>query len=168
MKFSNKSNRYKAANRMGFYQFKRQQVIHRPIEELWLFISNPKNLKKITPDYMGFDVMSEKLSDKMYEGMIISYKVSPLLGVKTTWVTEITHIKEGTYFVDEQRVGPYKIWHHQHFLESIPEGTLMTDIISYQPPFGVLGSIANKLFIKQKLEEIFDYRSKILIQLFGN
>ena len=101
---------------MGFYQFKRQQEINQPIEKLWNFISSPKNLKKITPDYMGFDVTSENLPDKMYEGMIISYKVSPVLGIKTNWVTEITHVEEGKYFVDEQRVGPYKIWHHQHFL----------------------------------------------------
>lgn len=153
---------------MGFYQFKRQQEINQPIEKLWNFISSPKNLKKITPDYMGFDVTSENLPDKMYEGMIISYKVSPVLGIKTNWVTEITHVEEGKYFVDEQRVGPYKIWHHQHFLESTPKGTLMRDIVSYMPPFGVLGSIANKILIEQKLAEIFDYRSKILIQLFGN
>lgn len=151
---------------MGFYQFKRTQHFDNSIDELWNFISNPQNLKRITPDYMGFDVTSENLGDKMYEGMIISYKVSPLLGIKTTWVTEITHVKDKHYFVDEQRVGPYKIWHHQHFLESTPEGTMMKDIVSYQPPFGFLGSIANNLIIKKKLEEIFAYRTKVLKELF--
>ncbi len=151
---------------MGFYQFKRTQFFDVSIDELWEFISKPENLKKITPDYMGFDITSES-KGAMYEGMIISYKVSPLLGIKTTWVTEITNVKPKKYFVDEQRIGPYKIWHHQHFLEEKEGGTLMTDIISYQPPFGILGAIANKIVIKQKLKEIFDYRKQALIKLFG-
>lgn len=151
---------------MGFYQFKREQQFNASIAEIWDFISCPKNLKLITPDYMGFDIVSEGLPDKMYEGMIISYKVSPLLGIKTMWVTEITHVVDKQYFVDEQRVGPYKIWHHQHFLETTQEGTLMKDIVSYQPPFGILGNIANQLIIRNKLEEIFNYRTKVLEELF--
>lgn len=153
---------------MGFYQFRKQQEMNQPLEKLWDFISNPENLKKITPDEMGFNIITENLPAEMYKGMIIAYKVSPLWGIKTTWVTEITQVEVGKYFVDEQRVGPYKIWHHQHFLESTPKGTLMTDIISYKPPFGVLGSIANKILIKDKLEEIFEYRTKVLRQLFGD
>lgn len=153
---------------MGFYQLKRKQLIHQTIEKLWDFISSPHNLKKITPDYMGFDITSDDLPEKMYEGMIISYKVSPVLGIKTTWVTEITHIKENEYFVDEQRIGPYTMWHHEHFLEATSEGTLMSDIVSYQPPMGILGNIANSLFIKRKLNEIFDYRTKVLYQLFNS
>ncbi|PZX55936.1 ligand-binding SRPBCC domain-containing protein [Algoriphagus ratkowskyi] len=153
---------------MGVYQFKREQTFNQPIERLWDFISDPKNLKKITPTYMGFDITSENLPDDIYEGMIISYKVSPLLGIKTTWITEITHIQHQKYFVDEQRVGPYKLWHHQHFLESTPQGTVMSDIVTYQPPFGILGSLANSILIKKKLEEIFDHRFKIMAQLFGN
>ncbi len=151
---------------MSFYQFKRTQSIDVPVEKVWNFISDPSNLKEITPDYMGFDITSKDIPSKMYEGMIISYKVSPLLGIKTTWVTEITHVKENKYFVDEQRVGPYKIWHHQHMIEATATGTLMTDIVSYQPPFGVLGAIANKLFIRKKLQEIFDYRTKALERIF--
>jgi ligand-binding SRPBCC domain-containing protein len=153
---------------MGFYQFKQQQTFNQPIEKLWEFISNPKNLKEITPDYMGFDITSEGISDEMYKGMIISYKVSPVLGIKTTWVTEITQVEQGKYFVDEQRIGPYKLWHHQHFLEATENGTLMSDIISYQPPFGILGNMANSIMIKKKLEEIFNYRQKKLNELFGN
>jgi ligand-binding SRPBCC domain-containing protein len=151
---------------MGFYQFKKTQEINASIEGVWKFISDPSNLKVITPDYMGFDITSEDIPQKMYEGMIISYKVSPILGIKTTWVTEITHLKENSYFVDEQRVGPYKIWHHQHIIEPIPRGTLMTDIVSYQPPLGFLGSLANSLIIKAKLNEIFDYRTKALMEVF--
>jgi ligand-binding SRPBCC domain-containing protein len=153
---------------MGVYQFKREQFFNQPIEELWDFISNPKNLKKITPDYMGFDITSEGLPDQMYEGMIISYKVSPILGIKTTWVTEITHVKDKKYFVDEQRVGPYKLWHHQHFLETKDNGTIMSDIVTYQPPLGLIGTIANKIMIQQKLKEVFNYRNKALNELFGN
>ncbi len=150
---------------MGFFQFKRTQTINRPITEIWDFISSPNNLKTITPDYMGFDITSES-PEKMYEGLIISYKVSPMLGIRTTWVTEITHIKEHEYFVDEQRVGPYKIWHHQHHLEKTENGTLMIDIVSYQPPFGFLGNIANSIIIKSKLNEIFNYRNKVLEELY--
>jgi ligand-binding SRPBCC domain-containing protein len=117
---------------------------------------------------MGFDITSEGISDEMYKGMIISYKVSPVLGIKTTWVTEITQVEQGKYFVDEQRIGPYKLWHHQHFLEATENGTLMSDIISYQPPFGILGNMANSIMIKKKLEEIFNYRQKKLNELFGN
>lgn len=153
---------------MGFYQFKKEQFFNQPKEVLWEFISSPSNLKTITPDYMGFDIISKDLPEKMYQGMIIAYKVSPLLGIKTTWVTEITHVQDGEYFVDEQRVGPYKLWHHQHFLQAKDGGTLMTDIVSYQPPFGILGNIANKMIIKKKLEEIFQYRLKVLTEIFGN
>lgn len=151
---------------MGFYQFKKTQEINASIEGVWKFISDPSNLKVITPDYMGFDITSKDIPSEMYEGMIISYKVSPIFGIKTTWVTEITHLKENSYFVDEQRVGPYKIWHHQHIIEPIPRGTLMTDIVSYQPPLGFLGSLANSLIIKAKLNEIFDYRTKALMEVF--
>tara|TARA_R110002050_G_scaffold75052_7_gene160959 strand:+ start:117 stop:572 length:456 start_codon:yes stop_codon:yes gene_type:complete len=151
---------------MGFYQFKRTQEIKTSVDEIWKFISDPSNLKLITPDYMGFDITSENIPSQMYEGMIISYKVSPLLGIKTTWVTEITHLKKNSYFVDEQRVGPYRIWHHQHIVKPITNGTLMTDIVSYQPPLGFLGSIANELIIKGKLQEIFEYRTNALEEIF--
>ncbi len=152
---------------MSFYQFQSEQFFEQPIEKMWDFISNPKNLKKITPEYMGFDISSENLPDTMYQGMIISYKVSPLFGIKTSWVTEITCVEKGKYFIDEQRVGPYKLWHHQHFLESKQGGTLMKDIVSYQPPYGFIGAIANSLLIKKKLKEIFDYRTHALNEIFG-
>ena len=152
---------------MAFYQFKRTQKINGTIEALWDFISNPSNLKVITPDYMGFDITSEEVPEKMYEGLIISYKVSPILGIKTTWVTEITKVRELEYFVDEQRVGPYKLWHHQHKIEKITNGVLMTDIVSYAPPLGFLGKIANTFVIKNKLNEIFEYRKHAVENRFG-
>lgn len=151
---------------MAFYQFYREQIVNTSIDELWDFISSPQNLKKITPVYMGFDILSQNLPDKIYEGMIISYLVKPVFGIKTNWVSEITHVKEKEYFVDEQRVGPYVMWHHQHIIKPQGNKVLMKDIVSYQPPFALLGRIANKLMIESKLNEIFDYRTMILETIF--
>ena len=149
------------------YQFKTKQLLKSDIETVWDFVSSPRNLKKITPPYMGFDITSKDLPLKMYPGMIISYKVSPLLSIPTTWVTEITQVEKHKFFIDEQRVGPYTMWHHQHFLEETKDGILMTDIVTYKPPFGILGSIANSLFIKKKLKSIFDYRFVALEKIFN-
>ena len=153
---------------MAFYQFIHEQLFHASVEVMWRFISAPKNLKEITPYYMGFEVTTPYLSEKMYAGMIISYKVSPVLNFKVDWVTEITHVKENEFFVDEQRIGPYKLWHHQHHLIQMQEGVLMRDIVTYQPPFGILGALANKLLISKKLNEIFNYRKVVLEKKFGS
>ena len=152
---------------MAFYQLKKSQKIPASIDEVWAFVSSPANLREITPDYLDFKFTSDNVNDPMYPGMMISYKVSPLLGIKMTWVTEITVVKEKEFFIDEQRVGPYKMWHHQHFLEKIPGGVIMHDIVSYIPPLGPLGAIANGLFIKGQLEGIFDYRFKAVERIFG-
>ncbi|MDA3823788.1 MAG: SRPBCC family protein [Bacteroidales bacterium] len=152
---------------MAFYQLKTEQKILATVDEVWDFISSPANLKKITPKKMGFDITSGDLPEKMYPGMIISYKVSPVLGIKMTWVTEITQVIDKKYFVDEQRVGPYAMWHHEHVIEEIEGGVIMKDIISYKPPMGFLGSIANTLMIKRQLKSIFDYRNKAIEKEFG-
>ena len=152
---------------MGFYQKKSEIEVNASLEEVWEFISSPENLKEITPDYMGFDITSKDLPEKMHAGMIIRYVVKPMLGIKTTWVTEITQVEKRRFFVDEQRVGPYKIWHHQHHIEAIEGGVLMKDIVSYKPPFGILGSIVNLFFIRKKLKEIFDYRAEAITRKFG-
>lgn len=152
---------------MAFYQFKQEQKINASIEEVWEFISSPKNLKKITPDYMGFDITSHDLPDKMYPGMIITYLIKPIFGIKTPWMTEITQVQDLKFFIDEQRVGPYKLWHHQHFIEPIEHGVLMKDIVTYSPPLGFLGTIANKLIIRKKLQEIFEYRTMAINKKFG-
>jgi len=135
--------------------------------DVWAFISSPGNLKEITPVKMGFEITHNTGTQKMYPGMIITYKVSPLFGIKLTWLTEITHVKDLEYFVDEQRIGPYKMWHHQHKIEPISGGVLMTDIVTYQPPFGVMGAVVNALFIKRQLESIFDYRTIAQERRFG-
>ena len=152
---------------MPFYQFEQTQKIPASIDAVWNFISSPNNLKEITPNYLGFQVTSKTDDSIMYPGMIITYKVSPLLGIKLNWMTEITQVKSKEYFVDEQRVGPYKLWHHQHKIVAIEGGVLMTDIVTYQPPFGFLGAIANSLIIKNKLKEIFDFRTLAVEKRFG-
>ena len=135
-------------------------------DQAWDFLSNPKNLKTITPDYMGFNILSGA-DRKMFPGQIIQYIVTPVAGIPTKWVTEITHVKEGEYFVDEQRFGPYALWHHKHFIESIPRGVRMEDIVDYKLPFGVLGQLVHPILVKPKLKEIFEYRKQKLIELFG-
>jgi ligand-binding SRPBCC domain-containing protein len=152
---------------MAFYQLIKTQILPVTISEIWNFISSPANLKEITPVHMGFVVSSNNGVEKMYAGMIITYKVSPLFKIKLNWVTEITHVKEFEYFVDEQRIGPYSMWHHQHKVESIEGGILMTDIVTYQPPMGFLGAIANYFLIRKQLEQIFDYRTIALEKRFG-
>lgn len=152
---------------MPFYQLIKTQKLPGTISDIWDFISSPVNLKEITPEHMRFIVTSNTGAGKMYPGMIITYKVSPILGIKLNWMTEITQVKENEYFVDEQRIGPYSLWHHQHKIQPIEGGVLMTDIITYQPPLGILGAIANSLFIKQQLQGIFDYRKTALEKRFG-
>lgn len=152
---------------MAFYQFQKQQKVNSTLAEVWDFISSPGNLKEITPEYMGFDITTKNLPKKMYAGMLISYSVSPLFGIKTAWVTEITQIIDKKYFVDEQRIGPYSLWHHQHIIEPIDGGVLMTDIVSYKPPFGILGALANTLIIKKKLNEIFSFRTSAIEKRYG-
>ena len=136
------------------------------LDEAWEFFSSPNNLSRITPPEMGF-VIKTDLPEKMYEGIFITYTVKPLLGIPMTWVTEITHIRNKEFFVDEQRLGPYKIWHHQHFFREIPGGVEMTDIVDYRLPLGWVGLSLNSLFIRKKLNAIFAYRRKRLTELFG-
>ncbi len=151
---------------MKIYTFHKKQNLPISIEQAWDFLSNPENLKTITPDYMGFHMVSG--ADKpMYPGQIIQYIVTPVLRIKTTWVTEITHVRDKHYFVDEQRFGLYALWHHKHFIKEIEGGGEMEDIIDYKVPFGFLGQLAHPILVKPKLEEIFNYRTKKLEELFG-
>jgi len=135
-------------------------------KEAWNFLSDPRNLKTITPDYMGFEIVSGAAS-KMYAGQILQYIVTPLLNIPLKWVTEITHIREGEYFVDEQRFGPYSLWHHKHFIKPIKNGVEMIDIVDYKVPFGILGQLVQPFLVRPKLEEIFEYRKNALDSIFG-
>jgi ligand-binding SRPBCC domain-containing protein len=152
---------------MKLYRLQVKQNLPISMEKAWEFLSDPKNLKTITPDYMGFKIIDG--DDKMmYPGQIIKYIVTPVLGIPTQWVTEITHVKEGAYFVDEQRFGPYALWHHKHFIRPIKNGVEMEDIIDYKIPLGILGQMVHPIIVKPKLMEIFDYRRKKLTALFGD
>ncbi|MEP0213446.1 MAG: SRPBCC family protein [Cellulophaga sp.] len=151
---------------MKIYTLHKKQKLPISVEQAWEFLSKPENLKTITPDYMGFIILSG--ADRpMYQGQIIQYIVTPVLGIKTKWVTEITHMVENKYFVDEQRFGPYALWHHKHFIKEIDGGVEMEDIIDYKVPFGILGQLVQPFLVKPKLEEIFNYRKEKLEALFG-
>ncbi|WP_158977480.1 SRPBCC family protein [Cellulophaga sp. L1A9] len=151
---------------MRLYRLHSKQILPISKEKAWHFLSDPANLKVITPDAMGFEILSG--ADKeMFAGQIIQYNVSPIAGIKTRWVTEITHVDQGRYFVDEQRFGPYALWHHKHFINPTENGVEMEDIIDYKIPFGLLGQLVHRLFIKNQLTKIFKYREDKLIELFG-
>jgi len=151
---------------MAVHQLKRIQILPISLGKAWDFFSSPFNLKQITPPDMGFEVKKLEENQKMYQGMIVSYRVRPMLQIPISWVTEITHVQEPLYFVDEQRVGPYSLWHHQHHFREVAEGVEMTDIVSYKVPLGILGNFANWLFVRKRLEYIFDYRYQTLQKLF--
>jgi ligand-binding SRPBCC domain-containing protein len=152
---------------MSIYLLERTQVLPVSLEKAWEFFSSPFNLKEITPTDMKFEVTSESAREKMYPGMIITYKVRPVLSIPVTWVTEITQVREPFYFVDEQRFGPYEMWHHQHFFKETDKGVEMRDVVHYKVPLGFLGDVANSVFVRARLEEIFDFRYKKLEELFG-
>ena len=135
------------------------------IEEAWEFFSNPNNLGKIMPKDMGFKVV-EDATLPLYEGQIIQYSVTPLPLFKTTWISEINHIKKPYFFVDTQLEGPYKLWHHKHFLEATETGTKITDVVHYQVPFGILGRLLHPIIIKPKLNKIFEHRTEQIKALF--
>lgn len=140
-------------------------VLNASMESVWDFFSSPANLKKITPSSMGFDILTGG-EGKMYAGQLISYRVKPIAGIPMKWVTEITQVQPKQFFVDEQRFGPYRMWHHEHHFKQLDQGVEMTDIVSYVVPFGFFGTIANKLFVRKKVEGIFEYRSKVIGNYF--
>lgn len=152
---------------MATYQKYEEMEVHASIDEIWNFISSPMNLKEITPDYMGFEITSQRLPEKVYPGLMISYRVRPVLGINMNWLTEITQVEAPFYFVDEQRAGPYALWHHEHRLRPTEKGVLMIDLVTYRPPAGPLGDLAHHLFIKKQLEGIFRYRELALDKRFG-
>lgn len=157
--------------RIDFYNmthtFKSTQFLKTDIHTCWDFFSSPENLKKITPDHMGFDILSKSRDTDVYQGMIINYIVRPLFNIPTHWTTEITHVKAPFYFVDEQRVGPYKMWHHEHHFIEKENGVEMIDIISYALPMGFLGDWVHPFLVRPKLKQIFDYRSEFLEEYFN-
>ncbi|WP_340158188.1 SRPBCC family protein [uncultured Maribacter sp.] len=152
---------------MKLYQLHSKQALPISRHEAWQFLSDPANLKVITPKHMGFNILTGA-DREMFPGQIIQYKVSPFPGFTTKWVTEITHVAQGSFFVDEQRFGPYALWHHKHFIKEIDEGVEMEDIIDYKLPLGILGQIAHPILVKKQLQEIFSFREQKLQELFGS
>lgn len=152
---------------MKVYKKETVQHINASMEECWAFFSSPRNLQKITPTTMGFNI-TDFDGKNMYAGQIIQYKVSPLLGLKLRWTTEITVVKDNEYFIDEQRFGPYVLWHHKHFFEPTANGVKMTDVVHYALPLGFIGQIMNALVVKNKLKEIFEFRVKAVNEIFNS
>lgn len=151
---------------MAFYCIKTEQKLPITLNEAWDFFSSPKNLSEITPKEMGF-IITNKPSKEIFAGQIITYKVSPIAGIKLNWMTEITQVKDKQYFIDNQRLGPYALWHHQHYFKEIEGGVLISDEVNYKLPFGILGDIIHALIVKNKLKKIFDYRFNVLEERFG-
>lgn len=151
---------------MKIHTLEQQQTLPIRPDEAWAFFSSPANLEKITPADIGFEITSP-LEEKMFDGQIITYrvKIAPLLRI--IWVTEIKCVVEGRSFVDEQRFGPYRFWHHRHEFESLPSGVLMRDKVHYALPCGPVGALAHAIFVRRKLEWIFESRQRILTQYFG-
>lgn len=148
------------------YRIQHVQLLNTTLDKAWAFFSAAENLQQITPSYMRFDVTSPQTNKPVYAGQIITYKIHPVLGIPLNWMTEITHVKEGQYFIDEQRRGPYSLWHHQHHFEAVEDGVKMTDIVHYALPFGILGQFAHVLFVKKQLKDIFSYRKEKVAELF--
>ena len=148
------------------FYLKETQKVPISIHEAWSFFSNPLNLKEITPPHLNL-VVTNEMPEKMHAGMIITYVGEPLLKIKMNWVTEITNMQEPFYFVDEQRFGPYKFWHHQHIFKEIDGGVEVTDIVHYKIRAGIFSSLINILIVKNELQKIFSYRTEVLLKKFG-
>ncbi len=143
-----------------------EQLLPISLDEAWQYFSNPLNLEELTPKGIGFKILTCS-DDTMTEGQIISYKIKVIPIIWLSWVTEITHMKSKQYFIDDQRHGPYKIWHHRHSFEEVEGGVLMKDLIHYALPFGIFGNVAHALFVRKKLEQIFEYRKTVLNDKFS-
>jgi ligand-binding SRPBCC domain-containing protein len=153
---------------MKVYKLYREQIVKGNIKDIWKFFSDPRNLSKITPPYMNFKILTEDLPDEIFTGLIIEYKVSPVGRIPVHWVTEITAVEKYKYFIDEQRFGPYKFWHHLHLFQQVDEEKIkIIDKVHYIIPLGIVGQIMNSLFVKKRLDEIFDYRAKVISEIFG-
>lgn len=149
------------------YTLRTVQEIPLSLDAAWDFFSDPANLSTITPGNMGFRILSGHPAERLYAGQVIEYKISPVLNIPMYWMTEISQVADKKYFIDDQRFGPYRLWHHQHHFKAISGGVEMTDIVHYKLPLWFLGDIAHALFVKRQLKKIFDYRFKKIAELFG-
>jgi ligand-binding SRPBCC domain-containing protein len=149
------------------YTLRRSQLLPVSLDEAWAFFSDPNNLPEITPPEMDFRI-GEGASERMYAGMIISYRLRPIGHFWSRWVTEITHVDAPHFFVDEQRIGPYRFWHHKHYFSQVADGVQVVDVVHYEVPFGLFGRLIHNLFIAKRLHRIFDYRAKALSDRYAN
>ena len=151
---------------MSVHRIETTHLLPMPRDEAWRFFSNPRNLARITPPEMRFELTSD-VPDEIYPGLMITYRVRPIFNFAVTWVTEITHVQERERFVDEQRAGPYAMWHHEHSFRDAPGGTEMRDIVHYAIPGGPLGDLINERIVAGKVAAIFAHRRRTLEELFG-
>jgi len=142
-----------------------QQIVPASLDEVWTYFSTPQNLNEMTPNDMKFDIVQGG-EGKMFQGQIIEYRVQFMPFVKSLWLTEITHVKEGSYFVDEQRIGPYRLWHHEHSFEEVEGGTQIVDRVTYVMPFGFIGEIVHAVWVGGRLKGIFAFRKNKVKELF--
>lgn len=152
---------------MAVYCMKKVQRIPVTLDKAWDFFSHPGNLAEMTPKHLNLKFTNDLHGESMYAGQVITYKVRPLLGIPMFWLTEITHVSDRKFFVDEQRFGPYSFWHHQHHFKEIEGGVEMTDIVHYKIPGWIFGDLLQKLFIGGELERIFKFRVQRVEELFG-
>lgn len=150
---------------MSIHTFQQNQTLPISLGEAWEFFANPQNLATLTPEWMHLTFV-DPVPEKMYEGMIMTQRIKPLWGIPLTWVTEITHIEERAYFIDEQRIGPYKFWHHEHRLREVSDGVELRDILHYALPFGLIGNMAHHLVVKKEIAAVFAYRYDTLQTMF--
>lgn len=143
------------------------QKIPLPLEACWEFFAHPSNLKKITPEFLGFEIVGEAQGGKMFAGQIIHHTLRPFWNIPIEWITEITHVQEPLYFIDEQRFGPYRFWHHEHWFKPLVNGVEILDHIYYKMPLGFLGEAVHKLKVKKDIEAIFAFRKAKLEEMFG-
>jgi ligand-binding SRPBCC domain-containing protein len=154
---------------MKVYTLKQKQFIKADLVTVWEFFSTPANLGKITPAHMNFVTLGITGGDKMYAGQLISYKVSPFPFLRVRWTTEIKNVVDKKYFTDEQKLGPFALWYHQHFFEAKDGGVEMTDEVTWAVPFGLLGRLANTLLVNQSVQDIFEFRRQAVERIFhGN
>ncbi len=144
----------------------REQFIPAEPARVWEFFATPLNLNELTPSDLRFRILGE-ISSRMFAGQIIRYRISPLPGIWLKWVTEITAVEEGVRFVDEQRAGPYKLWHHEHRFVAESGGVRMFDHVTYEVGWGPFGWLAEKLWVARQLKKIFDYRERRVAELFA-
>ena len=151
---------------MSIHHLKQEQFLPINLSEAWHFFSNPRNLEDITPPTLKFQILKVSLDKTIYEGQIIHYKIRILPFVWVHWLTEITKVKDHVFFIDDQRIGPYLFWHHQHHFREVEGGVEMQDAVTYALPFGWLGDLVHRFFVKPQLQEIFSHRRRVLANRF--